>query len=67
MDKLSSEHRECVHLVFYEGMSLGEVAQVQDCPENTVKTRLFHARQKLKNCLRLLVQSEGGPVPGGAS
>ena len=67
MDKLSDEHRECVHLVFYEGMSLGEVAQVQDCPENTVKTRLFHARQKLKNCLRLLVQSEGGPVPGGAS
>lgn len=63
MDKLSDEHRECVHLVFYEGMSLAEVAQVQTCPENTVKTRLFHARQKLKNCLRLLVEREGGNVP----
>jgi RNA polymerase sigma-70 factor (ECF subfamily) len=60
MDKLSDEHRECVHLVFYEGMSLAEVAQVQSCPEGTVKTRLFHARQKLKNCLKLLLQREGG-------
>ena len=63
MDKLSEDHRECVHLVFYEGLSLAEVAAVQSCPENTVKTRLFHARQKLKNCLRLLIEREGGTVP----
>jgi RNA polymerase sigma-70 factor (ECF subfamily) len=60
MSKLSSEHRECVHLVFFEGMPLAEVATLQACPENTVKTRLFHARQKLKNCLKLLLQREGG-------
>jgi RNA polymerase sigma-70 factor, ECF subfamily len=60
MEKLSKEHRECVHLVFYEGMPLAEVATLQACPENTVKTRLFHARQKLKNCLKLLLQREGG-------
>jgi len=60
MSKLSSEHRECVHLVFYEGMALAEVAALQACPENTVKTRLFHARQKLKNCLKLMLQREGG-------
>jgi len=65
MDKLSTEHRECVHLVFYEGLALGEVAAIQKCPENTVKTRLFHARQKLKNCLRLLLQREGD-APLGA-
>lgn len=59
MGKLSDEHRECLHLVFFEGMSLKEVAEVQDAPENTIKTRLFHARQKIKNCLRLLMQSEG--------
>ncbi|HET9646426.1 MAG TPA: sigma-70 family RNA polymerase sigma factor [Burkholderiaceae bacterium] len=62
MDRLSEDHRECIHLVFYEGMSLAEVAQVQSCPENTVKTRLFHARQKLKNCLKLLVEREGGSI-----
>lgn len=58
MDKLPEEQRECLHLVFYEGYALAEVAQVQRCPENTVKTRLFHARQKLKNCLRLLLERE---------
>jgi RNA polymerase sigma-70 factor, ECF subfamily len=66
MDKLSSEHRECIHLVFYEGMSVGDVAKTQQCPEGTVKTRLFHARQKLKNCLRLLLESEGD-APLGAT
>jgi RNA polymerase sigma-70 factor, ECF subfamily len=60
MGKLSDEHRECLHLVFYEGMGLAEVAEVQNCPEGTVKTRLFHARQKIKNCLKSLLRSEGG-------
>ena len=67
MDKLSDEHRECIHLVFYEGMSLAEVASVQSCPENTVKTRLFHARQKLKKCLQLLLQREGDSSLAGAA
>ena len=67
MDKLSDEHRECVHLVFYEGLSLAEVAGVQGCPEGTVKTRLFHARAKLKNCLKLLLQREGGGTLAGAA
>jgi RNA polymerase sigma-70 factor (ECF subfamily) len=60
MDKLSADHRECVHLVFYEGLALAEVAALQGCPENTVKTRLFHARQKLKNCLARMLKQEGG-------
>ena len=60
MDKLPPEQRECLHLVFYEGYSLAEVAAVLGCPENTVKTRLFHARRKLKNALRLMLQRENG-------
>lgn len=59
MERLSDEHRECVHLVFYEGLSLGEVAELQACPEGTVKTRMFHARQKLRNCLSLMLKAEG--------
>ena len=58
MDKLPLEQRECLHLVFYEGYDLAEVAAVLGCPENTVKTRLFHARRKLKNALRLMLQRE---------
>ena len=67
MAKLSREHRECMHLVFFEGLSLAEIAEVQGCPENTVKTRLFHARQKIKNCLRFLVEREGETPMGAQS
>jgi RNA polymerase sigma-70 factor (ECF subfamily) len=65
--KLSDEHGECVHLVFFEGLSLAEVAAVQGCPENTVKTRLFHARKKLENCLRRLVERDGETLLGARS
>ena len=59
LERLSHEHRECVHLVFYESMSLDDVARLQGCPEGTVKTRMFHARQKLRNCLSLMLKAEG--------
>jgi RNA polymerase sigma-70 factor, ECF subfamily len=59
VQRLSDDHRECIHLVFYEGMPLADVAQVQACPENTVKTRLFHARKKLEHCLRVMLAREG--------
>jgi RNA polymerase sigma-70 factor (ECF subfamily) len=67
MGRLSEEHRECMHLVFFEGFSLAQVAEVQGCPENTVKTRLFHARQKIKKCLGLLLEREGGAPLGAAA
>ncbi len=46
--RLPAEQQECIHLVFYEELSLAEIAEIQGVPENTVKTRLFHARRKLK-------------------
>jgi RNA polymerase sigma-70 factor, ECF subfamily len=49
--RLPAEQRECIHLVFFQEMSLAEVADLQGVPENTVKTRLFHARRKLKALL----------------
>lgn len=64
MGRLSDEHRECMHLVFFEELSLAEVAAVQGCPENTVKTRLFHARQKMRNCLRLMLARDGDAPAG---
>ena len=51
MDKLPTEQRDSLHLFFYEGMSLAEIAAVQNCPDNTIKTRLFHAKRKIKDCL----------------
>jgi RNA polymerase sigma-70 factor (ECF subfamily) len=58
MERLEDVQRESLQLVFYEGFSLGEVAEVQQCPENTVKTRLFHARKKIKSCLERMLETE---------
>jgi RNA polymerase sigma-70 factor (ECF subfamily) len=60
MEKLPDAHKESLYLVFYEGMSLAEVSALQAVPENTVKTRLFHARNNIKRCLKLLLLREGG-------
>ncbi len=51
--KLGDNHREVIELTYYHGHSLNEIAEITDCPVNTVKTRLFHARQKLKNILEI--------------
>jgi RNA polymerase sigma-70 factor, ECF subfamily len=55
MEQLGEMHRECLHLVLFEDLSLNEVSAIQQCPENTVKTRLFHARRKIKDCVSLLL------------
>jgi RNA polymerase sigma-70 factor, ECF subfamily len=64
LDKLPELQRECLHLVFYEELSLAEIAAVQSAPEGTVKTRLFHARAKIKQCLQRLLQREGAAHDG---
>jgi RNA polymerase sigma-70 factor, ECF subfamily len=60
LDKLAEPHRECLYLVFYEDMSVAEVSAVQAVPEGTVKTRLFHARAKVKQCLQRLLGAGHG-------
>ena len=64
LGRLPREQREAMHLVFYQGMTLGEVANVQGIPENTVKTRMFHARRRIESDLRTLRRDEGEPAPG---
>ena len=62
LERLSPAHRECMQLVYYEGLGLAQVSEVQQVPENTVKTRLFHARRSMRSCV------EGGARaahPGG--
>ena len=51
MDRLSVEHREVLHLAYREELSVEEIADVVDCPINTVKTRMFYARKRLKTLL----------------
>ncbi|WP_347985852.1 RNA polymerase sigma factor [Methylomonas sp. AM2-LC] len=48
MTTLSAEQRAVIELTFYHGFAYQEIAKILNCPENTVKTRMFHARKKLQ-------------------
>jgi RNA polymerase sigma-70 factor (ECF subfamily) len=48
---LPLEQRVVLELTYYVGYSCEEVAAIVQCPVNTVKTRMFHARRKLKDLL----------------
>jgi RNA polymerase sigma-70 factor, ECF subfamily len=52
MDGLSGKHREVLDLVFYHEMDYKEVAEVLRVPVNTVKTRVFYAKEAMKEILR---------------
>lgn len=59
MELLSPEHREVLELTFFHGCSYREIAEIAQCPENTVKTRMFHAKRRLKPLLEQLGLAEG--------
>lgn len=48
---LSTEHRAVLELVFYQDLTLNEVAEVCQCPLGTVKSRLSYARKHLRGVL----------------
>lgn len=51
LKSLSAEQRAVIELTFYEGYTYREIAKIVDCPVDTVKTRMFHARRRLKSLL----------------
>jgi RNA polymerase sigma-70 factor (ECF subfamily) len=51
LEKLSESHREMILLMYYQGLTIKEIAQITDTPANTVKTRMFHARDKMNSML----------------
>ena len=51
MDHLSADHRAVVDLTYFHGLGYREIAEIVDCPVDTVKTRMFHARRRLKQAI----------------
>ncbi|QPK63373.1 RNA polymerase sigma factor [Methylomonas sp. LL1] len=45
---LPPDQRAVIELTFYYDLPYQDIAKILDCPENTVKTRMFHARKKLQ-------------------
>lgn len=48
---LPLEQRTVVELTYYHGFAYQEIAEIMGCPVNTVKTRMFHARRRLRELL----------------
>ena len=61
IDKLSDAHREIVDLVYYQEKSITEVSTILEIPVNTVKTRMFHARQQLSTHFKRAGVDRGWP------
>ena len=51
LDQLPAAQRAVMVLTYYHDMAYSDIAEVVDCPLNTVKTRMFHARHRLKDLL----------------
>jgi RNA polymerase sigma-70 factor (ECF subfamily) len=51
IDALSPAHRAVVNLTYFQEFGYREIAEILDCPVDTVKTRMFHARRHLKQSL----------------
>ena len=51
IQRLSVEQQAALQLTYYQDMPLEQVADAMGCPVNTVKTRIYYARQHLKRML----------------
>lgn len=55
--RLPLEQRTVMELAYTLGHSCEEIASIMECPVNTIKTRMFYARRKLRALLDALAGS----------
>ncbi len=48
---LSDAHRSVIHLAFFQDLPYKTIAEIENCPVGTVKTRMLHAKKLLMKCL----------------
>ena len=51
LGQLSPEHRAVVDLTYFHEAGYRDIAEILDCPVGTVKTRMHHARKRLRDML----------------
>lgn len=49
--QLTPEHRAVIELAYFHQCPYREIAAILDCPVDTVKTRMFYARRRLRDLL----------------
>lgn len=51
LGSLSNEQRSALVLTYFHDLPYAEIAQIMECPVDTVKTRVFHGRRRLRALL----------------
>ncbi|MEL7278607.1 MAG: RNA polymerase sigma factor [Pseudomonadota bacterium] len=51
VSELPERQRSAVHLAFFQDLTCAQIAEIEDVPEGTVKTRIYHAKKLLMRCL----------------
>jgi RNA polymerase sigma-70 factor (ECF subfamily) len=64
--QLSPIQREIIDLVYYHGKSINEIAESLGIPRNTVKTRMFYARNAIAKRLKEFGIDSGVPYRNAA-
>lgn len=52
LEKLSGDHKQVLQLLFFMEQTYEEIATIMACSIGTVKSRVFHAKKLLKQCLQ---------------
>ena len=55
IEVLDTEFREVLILRDIQGFSYDEISDMLDIPQGTVKSRLFRAREAIKDCLKTVI------------
>lgn len=63
LERLPVAQREALHLALVEALRLRDIAQIQGVPENTVATRIHHAKRKLRDCVAATLGLKNPGVP----
>lgn len=59
VNSLPQEQQECIVLFYFSQCPLEQIAQIQNCSEGTVKSRLNYGRKKLKEAVLALEARDG--------
>lgn len=59
IDQLTEEQRSAVLLYYFDELSVGQIAQIQDVSEGTVKSRLNYARKAMRKSVEAYEEKTG--------
>jgi len=67
LERLPPEQRLVIVLAYCVGHSCEEIAAIAECPVNTVKTRMYYARRKLRDVISASEAPPARSAAGGAA